>query len=140
MPDSKKKAAPVQKDIEPNIAPAPFSLMARENTVIDESASTDAYYNSRVKELGIRERIEFLNFRKSWSEKLLILVISIVIFNAAFLLLVGFGILQFEDEWLVRIIITGGFLEVLGLAKIVVEFLFKDFPAARDIDERSTKA
>lgn len=129
MADKNKKTSTTQKEVEPNIEPAPFSLIARENTVIDESASTDAYYNSRVKELGIRERIEFLNFRKSWSEKLLILVISIVIFNAAFLLLVGFGVLRFEDEWLVRIIITGGFLEVLGLAKIVVEFLFKDFPA-----------
>jgi hypothetical protein len=105
-----------------------MTLLAQENTIVDESAITDSYYRNRAKELGLREQIEFLNFRKEWSQKLLLLVIFIVAFNALFLVIVGLGWLQYTDEWLVRIVITGSFIEVLGLAKIVVEFLFRDYP------------
>ncbi|MFW5703237.1 MAG: hypothetical protein ACOCXQ_00175 [Patescibacteria group bacterium] len=107
------------------------TFQAKEDTVIEETLEREQYYESKTRELRLREAREFLNFRKSWSNKLLWLVIMIVIFNAIFLLMVGFKVLTYEDEWLVRIIITGGFIEVLGLAKIVVEFLFKDFPATK---------
>lgn len=105
--------------------------IAKEAAAIEETVVAESEYEQLAQQLRLRETAEFLNFRKSWSTKLLWLVISIVIFNAAFLLAVGVGWLQYEDEWLVRIIITGGFLEVLGLAKIVVEFLFQEFPATK---------
>ncbi len=112
-----------------------MTLLAQENTVVDESAITDSYYRNRAKELGLREQIEFLNFRKEWSQKLLLLVVFIVAFNALFLVIVGLGWLRYADEWLVRIVITGSFIEVLGLAKIVVEFLFRDYPVTTKKDE-----
>lgn len=101
-------------------------LYVKEYTAIDESILTESYYDVRAKEIGIRERIEFLDFRKEWSRNLLWLVIFIVAFNAVFLIAIGMRWLTFEDEWLVRIIFLGSFIEVLGLAKIVVEFLFAE--------------
>jgi hypothetical protein len=112
-----------------------LTLLAQENTVVDESAITDSYYRNRARELGLREQIEFLNFRKEWSQKLLLLVVFIVAFNALFLVIVGLGWLNYADEWLVRIVITGSFIEVLGLAKIVVEFLFRDYPVTTKRDD-----
>lgn len=112
-----------------------MTLLAQENTVVDESAITDSYYRNRAKELGLREQIEFLNFRKEWSQKLLLLVVFIVVFNALFLIVVGLGWLNYADEWLVRIVLTGSFIEVLGLAKIVVEFLFRDYPVTSKKEE-----
>lgn len=108
-----------------------------QETVIDEKQITsealegDAKYRLQLHELQLKEKLDFLEFRKHWSQILLSLVIGIVIFTAIFLVAVGLQWLTFEDEWLVRIIITGSFVEVLGLAKIVVDFLFKDPPADR---------
>lgn len=79
----------------------------------------------KFKELQLNAEQDFFSFRKQWSQILLYLVIFIVIFQSVFLLAVGLKWLVFSDEWLVRIIITGTFAEVLGLAKIVVDFLFK---------------
>ncbi len=99
-----------------------------EETVIDDAQLVEKNLQVQLEELRLREKSEFLAFRKQWSRYLLILVIAIVVFNAIFLIAVGKGWLRFQDEWLVRIIITGSFVEVLGLAKIVVDFLFKEPP------------
>lgn len=99
-----------------------------EETVIDDAQQVAKNLQVQLEELRLREKSEFLAFRKQWSRYLLMLVIAIVVFNAIFLVAVGKKWLQFQDEWLVRIIISGSFIEVLGLAKIVVDFLFKEPP------------
>ena len=99
-----------------------------EETVIDDAQQVEKTLQVQLEELRLREKSEFLAFRKQWSVYLLILVIAIVVFNAVFLVAVGKQWLKFQDEWLVRIIISGSFVEVLGLAKIVVDFLFKEPP------------
>ncbi len=80
-------------------------------------------------ELKYQERAEFLQFRRRWSMALLGVVYIIVIFDILFLIAVGLGWLSYLDEWLVRIIFIGNFIEVIGLARIVVDFLFKLPPA-----------
>lgn len=97
---------------------------------IEETVIEDANIKLDELKLKIQEKSEFLSYRRQWSKYLLTLLIAIVLFNAMFLVTIGLGWLQFNDEWLVRIIITGSFVEVLGLAKIVVDFLFKEQPKA----------
>lgn len=104
------------------------NLPAIEETIIEESRDERAKWELQLQELKLREKTDFLSFRKEWSRNLLYLVVFIVVFTAAFLIAVGLGWLTFMDEWLVRIIIAGSFIEVLGLAKIVVDFLFKEPP------------
>jgi len=99
-----------------------------EETVIEDAQMQTKEFELKLLELKLQEKSEFLEFRRQWSHYLLILLVAIVVFNAIFLLAVGKNILTFTDEWLVRIIISGSFLEVLGLAKIVVDFLFKQQP------------
>ena len=99
-----------------------------DTSTIQEAQEIDMMIRQKLEELRVQERSEFLQFRKTWSRNLLYLVIFIVGFNALFLIAVGLRWLTFMDEWLVRIIITGSFVEVLGLAKIIVDFLFKEPP------------
>lgn len=104
------------------------SLLKQEADVAEEALEERALVKLQFEELRLQEKSEFLQFRKQWSKYLLLLVVFIVFFNSVFLLAVGGGQLRFADEWLVRIIVTGGFVEVLGLAKIIVDFLFKEQP------------
>jgi hypothetical protein len=99
-----------------------------EKDIIQEAETEQKQFALQLQELRLKEKSEFLNFRRQWSTYLLSLVVIIVVFNALFLIAIGMKILQFDDEWLVRIIFTGSFVEVLGLAKIVVDFLFKEPP------------
>ncbi len=104
------------------------NTVAIEETVIADAQAETKQFELKLEELRLKEKAEFLAFRKQWSTYLLTLVVIIVVFNSFFLLAIGLNILQFQDEWLVRIIFTGSFVEVLGLAKIVVDFLFKEPP------------
>lgn len=104
------------------------SQPAIEETVLLDASTDLEKLKLQLETLKLQEKTEFLAYRKQWSIYLLTLVIAIVAFNAMFLVTIGLGWLQFEDEWLVRIIFTGSFVEVLGLAKIVVDFLFKEPP------------
>lgn len=104
------------------------SQPAIEETVIIDAETDLKQLELQLEKLNLQEKFEFLSYRKQWSAYLLTLVVMIVIFNAFFLIAIGLDILQFQDEWLVRIIFVGSFLEVLGLAKIVVDFLFKEPP------------
>jgi hypothetical protein len=106
------------------------SQPAIEETVISDATTDLENFKLQLEKLNYQEKFEFLSYRKQWSTYLLTLVIAIVAFNAMFLVTIGLGWLQFQDEWLVRIIFTGSFVEVLGLAKIVVDFLFKEPPKA----------
>lgn len=104
------------------------SVLEEEIKITSQAAEERVSVKLQYEELRLREKAEFLEFRKKWSNYLLMLVLFIVFFNSLFLILVGYQIISFEDEWLVRIIVTGSFVEVLGLAKIVVDFLFKEPP------------
>jgi hypothetical protein len=95
---------------------------------VEETIIVDANIQLEELKLKIQEKSEFLTYRRQWSRYLLYLLVVIVVFNSAFLVAVGRGLLTFKDEWLVRIVFAGSFVEVLGLAKIVVDFLFKDPP------------
>lgn len=101
-------------------------LTSEEYSILDDTQAVNEIYDFRSLELKLQEKEEFLGFRKRWSKYLLTLVVFIVLFNALFLIAVGKSWLRFNDEWLVRIIVTGSFVEVLGLARIVVQFLFSN--------------
>lgn len=105
-----------------------FKTLENESNAIEEAVRTEALYEMRAKELRLQEKSEFLEFRKNWSQRLLLLIVFIVVFNAFFLIIIGLDVLTYQDEWLVRIIFLTGFMEVLGLGKVVVEFLFKEPP------------
>jgi len=74
--------------------------------------------------LELRERKEYLDQRKTWSIALLIVILLLVLFTFLFTLEVGVGNWAFKDEWLVRLVYVTFFASIIGLANIVVNFLF----------------
>lgn len=62
--------------------------------------------------------------RKRWSSALLWSIVGIIIFDAIFSLLLGFGFLHFEDPRLILAFILENLIKIAGLAIVVVKFLF----------------
>jgi len=114
-----------------NISPHNYSIVVAERANIESG-------NAKLESLVLEEKSDFLSLRKWWSKALLIVVYIIVVFDMVFLVLVGLGVLQYHDEWLVRLILAGNFVEVLGLAKIVVDFLFKEPPKFKKASTEKT--
>lgn len=85
---------------------------------------TKAEQDLRKYELELERYRDYSHFRKTWSMAILGFVIVILCINILFIFFMGFNVWHFQDEWIPRIIFSGNFLEILGLAKIVVDFLF----------------
>ena len=94
---------------------------------IENKANTQSDLEYRKAQNDLRENEEYLDNRKLWSAALLGCIITMLIFSLYLTILVGLKILIFTDEWLLRLIYISFFAEIIGLAKIVVDFLFPKF-------------
>lgn len=82
-------------------------------------------YEALEAHLRIKEYAKKLDDRDRWCKILLCLVIVGFGFSAITTLLLGAGILHFENSAItVPVAIGAGFLETYGLAKIAVNYLF----------------
>jgi hypothetical protein len=129
-----KSEATKTEDTKPEVKTLPAPTMSpkaasQEAISLEEELISLSEMSEDFVELKYQERAEYLQFRRRWSMALLGVVYIIVFFDILFLLAVGSGILQYQDEWLVRLIFVGNFIEVVGLARIVVDFLFKEPPS-----------
>jgi hypothetical protein len=86
----------------------------------------DLAHESAMRELAAREKDEIIDMRTRWSYWLLYIVIAITVFDAIVVFLVGLNILSFQEGYILPIFIGEGFLKVIGLALIVVKFLFNE--------------
>lgn len=86
-----------------------------------EGAATEA-------EIYIKGLQEFFRLRKKWSWILAGALALILLFNFAVVFCVGFGWTTFEDEWFLRIVLGTNLADIIGLAYVVVRFLFKHPP------------
>lgn len=66
--------------------------------------------------------------RDEWNFILKWALVIILAFNILLVLLVGFGVLKYQDEWFLRIVLTTNLANILGLIYLVVKFLFSDRP------------
>jgi hypothetical protein len=64
------------------------------------------------------------NMRQLWSNWLLTVIIFIVVFDAVFVLMLGFEWVKFTNENLVVYFLLESLVKIGGLAYIVVNFLF----------------
>ena len=110
-----------------------------ELAIIKKGIDNLSSYELKLEELKLKEKSEILAYRQQWSIILLSIVVLIIIFNFLFLIAVGRQFLVFKDEWLVRLIISSSFVEVLGLAKIVVDFLFTEPTKEKDKQKSEAK-
>lgn len=80
-----------------------------------------------VMELDAREHVEVMNMRWHWSFWILLCVIAILVFDIVFVVLVGSGILKYPHDWIVPVFVVDSLIKVLGLAMIIVKYLFGKF-------------
>ncbi len=75
-------------------------------------------------ELLIREKDEIIRMRRMWSITILVAIIGITVFDIIVITLLGIGLMRFSEGYIVPAFIAESLLKTLGLAAIVVNFLF----------------
>jgi len=75
-------------------------------------------------EILAKERLDIMAMRRMWSKWLLFVIISIVAFDFFVILAVGFEWMKFSEGYIVPFFVGESFLKTIGLALIVVGFLF----------------
>lgn len=76
-------------------------------------------------ELRAEEYKQILSLRKSWSKWILIAVCVIIFSDVILIFFIGAGWLKFTNDIVVPFFIGESFLKTIGLALIIVNFLFK---------------
>jgi len=79
---------------------------------------------SILSRLHAEERSNIIDMRSNWSFWILFCIVLIVVFDAALVLLLGSHTLSFESPWAIPAFIIDSLAKVLGLAAIIVKFLF----------------
>jgi ABC-type amino acid transport system permease subunit len=95
---------------------------------------------STLIQLWKKETEDILSMRTSWSKIFKCLVIFIFAFEVMLTIAVGFDILKFEDEWFLRIMLSGGIAQILGMPILVTKFLFSNIQRSevKDLISNST--
>lgn len=75
-------------------------------------------------ELRLVEREELIAMRSRWSRIVMWLLGAIVVSDILFMWAVGFGLLAFSKEWEVPVFVGESIVKTIGLAYIIVNFLF----------------
>jgi uncharacterized integral membrane protein len=75
-------------------------------------------------QLSVSERQDVLSMRKLWAAIFLVVVVLILVFEIGITVAVGMRLLQFSDEWFLRIIVLGGIAQILAMPYLVTQFLF----------------
>lgn len=92
--------------------------------------TSGAFVQHRLKDVSEKERLELsekaeiIMMRKSWSRWILFVIIFITFIDVLIIILVGFELIHFESELALPAIITESIVKVIGLAYIIVNFLF----------------
>jgi hypothetical protein len=111
------------------------ALGALEPTISGTSPSIHEYEESEIQaqllavdleklQLKNRELMDIILLRRIWSIVFLVILILIVAFEVVLTVLVGARLLQFDDDWFLRIIILGGIAQIIAMPVLVTQFLF----------------
>jgi len=86
----------------------------------------EAENTSREREaLILKENAEIFDMRRKWSNCVLLLIVTIVLFDILLVTFYGLGIWSFKDPSVVIAVITDNFLKILGLGFLITNFIFK---------------
>ena len=82
-------------------------------------------HESQMAELQAIEKKQLLSMRKNWSKWMLFCVVLVVVWDLVVIALIGLGAFEFKNNLIVPSFIAESIIKVLGLALIIVKFLFK---------------
>lgn len=77
-----------------------------------------------LSKLRAEERQNIIDMRRDWSVWVLRCIVAIVATDILGMFLLGFHVLSFDSQWFVPTFIADSLVKVLGLAFIIVRFLF----------------
>lgn len=77
-------------------------------------------------QLDLKERNDVIEMRRTWSFWLLRAIIWIIVMDFAVIFLVGLNLMSFKNSYIVPFFIGESLIKTLGLALIVVKFLFNE--------------
>jgi hypothetical protein len=89
-----------------------------------QEINQEAVVESQKEQQDIKEREQLLEMRRDWARTFKWIVWLILAFEILLTLTVGLGALTFKDEWFLRIIITGGFAQIMVMPFTLTKFLF----------------
>lgn len=74
----------------------------------------------------------YFDMRKVWGSFLKNCLMVILGFNILLVIAVGLGLLKYDDEWFLRIVLTTNLADIIGLVYLVVKFLFSNQVEEKD--------
>ncbi len=74
--------------------------------------------------LQAEERKNIIDMRRDWSKWILRCILFIVISDVIVMFLLGIHWMSFDSQWMVPVFVADSMTKVLGLAWIIVNFLF----------------
>lgn len=128
MDPKKQEAIEVFREKQPEVRRYGDGLQVLENL---ESARLDA-------KIKAEERRDILRMRRSWSMWILVSILAIVAFDIFVVLALGFGWIQFQQDYILPTFIAESLLKIFGLALIVVKFLFNKEDLMQSEEPRPT--
>lgn len=94
---------------------------------IETQHQLDAIQRHRnTTQLMLEEWLDILKMRRRWSNWLLWVIIAVVAFDFFVVIAVGFGWMSFKEGYIVPFFVGESLIKTLGLAIIVVKFLFNE--------------
>lgn len=92
-----------------------------EGVIINEYSKLEE--DSEEQRTKLEEWKSIIEMRKRWSTWILGAIILVLVFDIVFILLLGFDLISYKNG-IVPVFATEGLIKVVGLAYIVVNFLF----------------
>ncbi len=96
--------------------------------VVEDSEAQNLFFdlqNQRARfDLLLQEYQDIIGMRQTWSTWILRCVLAIVAFDILLMILIGVGALKYSNDWVVPAFIGDSLIKVIGLAIIIVGYLF----------------
>lgn len=109
----------------PSPEEAKKAIVAQVDPYVLEAQQEDAAMKADVALAHLRGLRAFYTLREKWSYFILGCIAVLLIFHITLAFMVGLKKLDFTSyEWFLPIVATENFLQIIGLAIIVVKFLF----------------
>ena len=106
-------------------------LRKKQSKLIHDLNQTLESEASRVKisaetEIRLKGLQDYYGMRKTWGNFLKLCLSVILVFNILLVIFVGFGLIKYNDEWFLRLVLTTNLADIIGLVYLVVHFLFSN--------------
>lgn len=107
--------------------------LALQDIVVTQDSTNDLDMSRKWQELELdrdeallisTERRELITMRSRWSNWILIVIVAISVFDMLLIGLIGGGIWVFTDNFAIPLFIGESLVKLLGLAFLIVHFLF----------------